>query len=89
MKEIDDSTKPQEQISRERRLSSPASPWLQSLQPASHPRLLPLHPSFLTPKPCYFALNQITDKFSFKKACQLSSAGQYKTGSERQNVYWT
>lgn len=41
MKEIDDWTKPQEQMSRERRLSSPASPWLQSLQPASHPRLLP------------------------------------------------
>jgi len=37
MKEIDDWKKPQEQMSRERRLSSPAAPWLQSLQPASHP----------------------------------------------------
>jgi len=37
MKEIDDWKKPLEQMSRERRLSSPAAPWLQSLQPASHP----------------------------------------------------
>jgi hypothetical protein len=81
-------------MSRELRLSSPAAPWLQSLQPASHPH---------TPSPPnrrYFALNPIIDKFSFKKGCQVRSAGQYKTGTHivryiiwsqrrQQNVYGT
>lgn len=34
-----------------------------------------------TPNRRYFALNPIIDKFSFKKGCQVRSAGQYKTGT--------
>jgi hypothetical protein len=78
-------------MSRERRLSSPASPCLQSLQPASHTHRgtpTPLH---------YFALNPIIDKFSFTVACHLGSSGQHKAGrhvirytvqpEQMQNIY--